>query len=803
MATLTGLENEFQKIQGDLSTYEQQKDLAINELKSVKLDIKDLKSNIRVLNNRISALNTVIDVETDDITRARLEVERDEAQKNLQANIDERTRLSELVKNKTDAQKNIDEATEKLNKIIADFASDPRINAHLVEAFEISYDNAIDSTEKEKSELESISEKLSLDFKNEKVFAPLVRNLVESYSEFKKLPAFILDAETEKKAEDIKAQLKNNQDALISAISSRAEYANIHFSVEDLEAIVAGPKDEKYEIPTLAEEIENKGKISEELTAKKEKLVEYVKSLRVAEKVDDEEINTKLEENDTKYKTAESKEQTEQAEVDRIAKEIEDLKAAFTSTTATQENQDKLAQLKLEISDLETKLGALGINQSELDELINKVNIPEELTKREENAQKEYDKVVEALKNKGYIGKSLYPDLADENSDVSKKFAEFRDADKAVRQAFLACQTSSDDQKSKEDLKKAMENYRKVSGELTAIPGMEGLTVENWHNYLVRTLENEQDNGEVLGEEYFEGTMDSKLSAIKSTYRKEFSKNEHTVSDKYDDVQGISKELRDIQESFLKGEKDDDGNDVVTYDSAASVVDNYRAKFNDLFEGLKNAGAIGLERIEDLFGKIAGKITKIGFLNRIKNFFTRNRASQDIIGGMNEEEKDEISDLTSSLRTKKADLEDAKTDVKDARYSRLSNEEASKLDELEAKVEERDELIDIRTQKETKMKELEDKINNSQKAATPEEKAKLDKLEEDRKAHQNELEAAMQEKETLSQERKTLEEQKANLKAYIPDVVKGAKGIAHGQAQGLKEATEKSVIKHFDDEEGR
>jgi hypothetical protein len=814
MATLKQLESEFQRIQGDLTSYEQQKETTINELKSAKLSIKDLNSSIKDLNNRMTALDTVIRSESDDSMRSKLSLEKDEVQKELQAAIDERTRLSQLITNKTDAEKNISEATENLNKIIADFASDPRINAHLVEGFEINYDNEIENTEKEKSDLVTTSKKLSLDLKDEKVFAPLVRNLVESYNEYKKLPAFILDAETEKKASDAKLQLRNSQDALTSAISQRAEYANIQFSVEDLEAIVAGPNtDGEYKFSTLEEEIENKAKVSEELTNRKEKTIEYIKSLQVAEKVDDKEVKAKLEDNDTKYKAAESKEVAEKNEIARLAKEIEALKATFTASTATQADKDsldaiktKIATLNSEISAIETKLGALGFDQTELDKLNDKAKVPDELTKKEESAQNEYDKAVKVLKSKGYIGKSVYPELADENSEASKKFAAFREADQAVRQAFLECQTSADGEKAKENLKKAMENYKTVSGELTAIPGMQGLTVENWHNYLVRTLENEQDKGEVLGEEYIEGTMDGKLSGIKSTYKKEFSKNKHTVSDKFDEVSDVSKELVKMQESFLKGEKDDAGNDKVTYDSAEAKVDDFRSKFKDLFEGLKNAGAKGLEKIEDLFGKIAGKIAKIGIFNRIKNFFTRNKASQNIIGGMNEEDRDEIDDLVASLKNKKADLENAQTEVKDARNSKLSEEEIKKLAELEAKAEQRDILIDEREEKnqenqqlEGEAKDLEDKINNSQKTATPEEQAKLTKLETEQSTHQQELEAAQQSKVTLAEERKALEEERNNLKSYRPEVVKNAKGIAHGQAQGLQAAAKKAIDDQIDD----
>lgn len=819
MATLQELNGSVQRINSQLESYRGQVNEAVIELRKEKSNIKDFNKAIREIVSKMEAIDKLMPSLTNDATKEDLKKQREDLEQRLKTAESNRDRVQDLINSKTAAEENIRLANEEMDKIVLEFASDPRINGHLQEAIEVKYDGQIEKKNEEKTSQIELNKKFSLDLKNNDVFGKLVTSLAESYRELKQIPDIILDEETKKKASVTRGRFTKNLNALRSAISARPEYKNLNLSEEDFEQIIAGPNSEgEYVLPTLEDRVKSIEKVTTSLEDRKAKLVAKVKGALVPERVDPAEL-ARL---DAEIQSATTREQTAQAELTRIQGQIDALKQTFTTVDVTAEEQalkdakDELKNIEAKIQanrthndtlsdkikDLAKKILEIGFDQTRFDELNREADVPAELTTKKATAETEFEKAKKALKVKGYISEDLYPEMKNYTAEIDA----FRKADENVRKAFLDCETN-DSPENREALKKAMEAYKTSSGALTKLSGMEGLTVENWHDWLVRDLRN-KNKEEVLADYYYDDTVDLRLDGVRDEYKKLFKKS-HTLDDSLGKTEDALKKVKDMQEAFLRG-------DNVEFADVETGLDNYKNTITKLFDNLKDKGAKGLNKIEDLWGRLQGKLAKLNIFQRI--FRRRAEEPINVSGSKPRRERDELKRLEEDFKAKKQAVADVDKDIEghektklgDAKYKELKElrEKEAQAFALHSKIrkiqqEQGDlgvEFADLVTEEtkaesnvQTKQQELDAARANG--SATPEQQADLAKLEADRNAQE-------QERIQAEQARIKAEQEKANLKPTRPkEVVKDARTIAHEKGQDVKDA----AIEHFEKEldEGR
>lgn len=819
MATLQELNGSVQRINSQLESYRGQVNEAVIELRKEKSNIKDFNKAIREIVSKMEAIDKLMPSLTNDATKEDLKKQREDLEQRLKTAESNRDRVQDLINSKTAAEENIRLANEEMDKIVLEFASDPRINGHLQEAIEVKYDGQIEKKNEEKTSQIELNKKFSLDLKNNDVFGKLVTSLAESYRELKQIPDIILDEETKKKASVTRGRFTKNLNALRSAISARPEYKNLNLSEEDFEQIIAGPNSEgEYVLPTLEDRVKSIEKVTTSLEDRKAKLVAKVKGALVPERVDPAEL-AKL---DAEIQSATTREQTAQAELTRIQGQIDALKQTFTTVDVTAEEQalkdakDELKNIEAKIQanrthndtlsdkikDLAKKILEIGFDQTRFDELNREADVPAELTTKKATAETEFEKAKKALKVKGYISEDLYPEMKNYTAEIDA----FRKADENVRKAFLDCETN-DSPENREALKKAMEAYKTSSGALTKLSGMEGLTVENWHDWLVRDLRN-KNKEEVLADYYYDDTVDLRLDGVRDEYKKLFKKS-HTLDDSLGKTEDALKKVKDIQEAFLRG-------DNIEFADVETGLDNYKNTITKLFDNLKDKGAKGLNKIEDLWGRLQGKLAKLNIFQRI--FRRRAEEPINVSGSKPRRERDELKRLEEDFKAKKQAVADVDKDIEghektklgDAKYKELKElrEKEAQAFALHSKIrkiqqEQGDlgvEFADLVTEEtkaesnvQAKQQELDAARANG--TATPEQQADLAKLEADRNAQE-------QERIQAEQARIKAEQEKANLKPTRPkEVVKDARTIAHEKGRDVKDA----AIEHFEKEldEGR
>lgn len=829
MATLQELETRFQELKNNLEEYEEQKAKAVEGLKSAKTDRKELNRSVRELESQISAFDKVIAIQTDKKEKEKLELQKREIEKELEAKKEEIDRLTSIISAKTEAEENITRANEAIQSIILEFASDPRINTHLQELISIKYDEQIEQKENERDYKTQLAERLSSDLQDDKIFGTLVLDLVKKYSEVKKLPEFIIDEESKKKSSSARGALTKSINKLQAAITSRPEYEDLVLTQDDFIAIVSGPNEEgNYEIPSMQESIVTIDKTITDLDDKKTKVIEKIQKALVSERVDEKEatrIDALIKEQEDIISQSDVEIQNSETIIKEIDKDIEDLKTTFTviDTTgeekALQDSKDVLSEcefkrdqfekdsakevevLNEDIDRIDTEIGALDFDKEGLDKL--RAFLPKALLDNKEKAQKEYDEAVKALKDKGYIDEDIYPELI--SSDCQLAFKAFRDADLRVREAFLNCETNNSEE-AKKELKAAMEGYTTASEAILAVKGMEGLTVENWHDYLIRKLNEEAENGEI-NEVYYEGVLEGRLDRV----QEENELNEGEFDKEFSAVKEVAKVLSDQQEAFLKGGK-------VEFAKVEENLEKYHSTINSLFDKVKGT----VNSIENLYGMLREKIQKvrkIGFFSRIgaklKNIFNRKNNSREIVGTKTAEEKDMIEGLKDEVKEKEESLLESKDGINNYFYTKHERgeyavQEYELLEEQETKVEKLKQEQKAKTDRKTAIgeqvaklyadvKEAETIVSKRQKdldeakaktTITPEQKAKFDELQGKKelaeKTKANSETAKSDAKKTISD----LQTERAALKPTMPkEVVKNARNVVRGEGQKLTKAT--------------
>ena len=836
MATLNELSSKLQELKGNLGVFEEQKEKAVAELRTSKANLKDLGKQIRNLEAEISSYDIVIGNQTDPAQKAELESQKAAKEVELREAITQRDRIIELGQARSDAENQIKTANTDIQAVIAEFASDPRINDYLQEAIEIKYDEQIEAKKAEKVKKMNLAEKFSLDLKEESAFGALVSDMVKNYAALKALPTFALDDEAKKTAASVRGAFTKSVNKLKAAIAARPEYADLILTNDDFEAIVAGPNaDGKYEIPTFQETFNTIDRTVADLEDRKEKVLGRVRAALAAERIDPVELKRledAISEQMGLFDTYESEEKAQEDIIADLETKISDLKSSFVTVdveterkaaedakkayddkeTEVKAKEDEIKAVKDEKEDLDTQIAAVGFNQTRFDELTAKADVPAELIDARDAAQAEFDAAEKALKDKKYLSPEMYKTQL-ETDECKNAFGNFKAADLAVRQAFLRYKTENSEE-AKQALKDAMENYKVASQAMLTIPGMEDLTVESWHDYLVRQVNHEARRGDV-DEAYYENAYRNRLGNIRAEYS-----DVEGAEEKIMEVEKSALGISDLEEKFLKGEKVEFDADI------APKFEEYSNKMNDLFAHLKAKGVKGLTAVGDLFGKLTAQIatTRVGkFLSKIKNWFNRKNDSKRISGTKLDSERKENSDLIDAYKAKKAALAKAKDDIDAHIESKLEPDEVDELKDLQEKEKKAKSLLAKKAEKETRETELGTELADliserddakriaeekqaeydavkDKGAATPEQQAELAELEDKKSAAITARDEAKGKKEAAKTERERLEQEKANLKPERPtSVVDKARNVAHGQGQELVE----EAIKGFERDDDR
>lgn len=822
MSSLQDLVERFNAVKVKLSgDYEQRLAAAREAIATRKNEIETLRSTIEKNEKHIDILKGLNPEDfTQDVRNAHDKAKSDLIleNKNLEYTI---KRLEQEIQDQGVIEKEITDDVKEMDAIIAEFAGDERINQHLQEAIKIKHGKEIEKKEKERKAQVSLKEELSKALAEDPVLTPLVAQYQEMCKVVKELPLVPYGSEQEKADAEAKKNLKGARLALEKAVKAKFPGKKVALTQKDFESIAGGPVDGRYEVPSIDENIEKIDTVISTAKQKVEEKIERLQAAIISARKDPAEasrlqglINAKqaeIDRIDTEISNEEAVIQTLTTEIDEIIGENVDVTAEQTAYDEAVDNQNDIeadlaqnaaaaAAVESKIASLETKISELGPggNNDRLKELTDK--LPDGLLDEYDAAEEAYNTANGQRKANGFVGKA-------EREAYKKEYEEFIAADQAVRKAFLACQTTDDPTTAKEDLKTAIEEYKRVAEDLAQ---KSGYSIENWHDYLVyrKAIEAKKED---IGEEYYADTMDRKLANIKKDFKDEFKKDPEGLGEKYDLVSEASKAIYDLQESVLKGED-------VEFSNIENNIQTYGAAMVVLCDSLKDKGAKALNSVKDLFGSLAGKLVKLGIFAKIKNFFTP--AEKRTVSGAKTDNKSRKSTYTD-IDAKKVKLESieaklgehlTKEELEELKRLREGDLERADLEQqlADAKqrkddlgeqaaglITERDDAIRI-----VEEKRLELEAARSRATLAPEVEEKVNGLKTKKQEAQDRLDAANTRKTTAEKEKSDLQKEFDELPEVTPVVENGVE-IAHGNrsAKGLTSA----AIDAFDreDDEGR
>ena len=259
--------------------------------------------------------------------------------------------------------------------------------------------------------------------------------------------------------------------------------------------------------------------------------------------------------------------------------------------------QSELNQYKLELQFLDRDI-------KKLVELEEKVDLPEEKQKEEEDAKNNFEKAKKELAEKGIVTSQTVPELQDINSELYRTFSEFKKADFNVR---AICQNYEYDnsEEQKKSLQDAIQKYKDIA---TKLKGISGYEVSAWHQYLLSQL-NEQIDEDNLGiaEIYNDDLLKYKVNNLSSSY-KVLKEKDGTLK-----IKGIKDSLTLInsrRDNFLNGEFDS---------NMFEPMERFHADVSNVYELLKQSGAKGIDKVSDVYNKLKNIVSlkRVSVFDRI------------------------------------------------------------------------------------------------------------------------------------------------------------------------------------------
>lgn len=744
MATLQELENDFLAIQNNVKALKKQMP-AKSELKNFDKRRQDLDAEITDLQTMVSGFEAAARREKDPVIKKDYESKVKTAQADILVKQQEKDDLEAKMASKLSIEQKIADSQVEMDKILAEFAQDPRINQHLQEAIKIEFNKADIKLENEITVQEDLATKLGKDLADDNVFGTKVKAFVDATNAKNSINPYVTDPNMIKENERIQQEFTKALVELSQEIKSRPEYAEVELTQEDYETIIAGPKSGTYQLPSMEKAVKVLEAKKQKMETEKTRIIADIeKEKAVAGKVDLSQIDADITAKEGEIKAKEASIQKKKTEITN--KELE-IKAKEQDST-----------------DLDTKIGAISAKEPRLKELQDKTKISQDLIDNENDTKTEYDKALQDLKAVGYISKDTIPELSDDTSAISNAYKEFVAKDLAVRKAFAECKVNPDKSKMAE-LQTAIKEYEKESKGLASTSGF---SVIAWNKYLMRELNKKVADGQNIDEAYNTELINSRVKNLGELYKKSFDEDDQSLVEL---SANTLKDMDELQQQILSGKKGS-----ADFPEVGKVVEKYHTSMEEILDSLKFAGVKGINKIGDLYNIIKGSLTpKVGFFKRMfsKKYQDPAQSKFDV------KYPKGTSDLSEKLTTAKENYEAAKKAKDDALAGKLSPEEQKEFADLKTEFVEK-----------TKM-EADKAIIDGEIITLTGEK---DTLEQDAQDLENDT--------TLENELQDLKDERAKRAAAgVPPVsnIKNPEEIAHGAAKKLVTAKLKEPKKIISD----
>ena len=744
MATLQELENDFLAIQNNVKALKKQMP-AKSELKNFDKRRQDLDAEITDLQTMVSGFEAAARREKDPVIKKDYESKVKTAQADILVKQQEKDDLEAKMASKLSIEQKIADSQVEMDKILAEFAQDPRINQHLQEAIKIEFNKADIKLENEITVQEDLATKLGKDLADDNVFGTKVKAFVDATNAKNSINPYVTDPNMIKENERIQQEFTKALVELSQEIKSRPEYAEVELTQEDYETIIAGPKSGTYQLPSMEKAVKVLEAKKQKMETEKTRIIADIeKEKAVAGKVDLSQIDADITAKEGEIKAKEASIQKKKTEITN--KELE-IKAKEQDST-----------------DLDTKIGAISAKEPRLKELQDKTKISQDLIDNENDTKTEYDKALQDLKAVGYISKDTIPELSDDTSAISNAYKEFVAKDLAVRKAFAECKVNPDKSKMAE-LQTAIKEYEKESKGLASTSGF---SVIAWNKYLMRELNKKVADGQNIDEAYNTELINSRVKNLGELYKKSFDEDDQSLVEL---SANTLKDMDELQQQILSGKKGS-----ADFPEVGKVVEKYHTSMEEILDSLKFAGVKGINKIGDLYNIIKGSLTpKVGFFKRMfsKKYQDPAQSKFDV------KYPKGTSDLSEKLTTAKENYEAAKKAKDDALVGKLSPEEQKELADLKTEFAEK-----------TKMEANKATIDGEIITLTGEK----DTLEQDVQDLENDT--------TLEDELQDLQDERAKKAAAgVPPVsnIKNPEEIAHGAAKKLVTAKLKEPKKIISD----
>lgn len=548
---------------------------------------------------------------------------------------DRKTQVDELKKDRDAIEndpayqqmsKDVKEARKKLDGIFETLEKDPIINEKLQEAIKYEYFQAIEAQKSDVVQFSELGPKLEASLKD--ASSNGLKTLAES---------------TAKRRDTV---LKGIDDDSIDIKKARSNYRN---SVTALKSQI-------------------KTKFGVEVESKED--IDYILDFAYGKVTGEFKLpsaEAKLEKSDRIIKKLEEKRDERLAELSGKVEPV----AAPEHAQEIEDNQRVIEELEKE--NTETLSPGIAEATQKIDEIETKID---EKTKVTPEQKRELEDAEKALKDNHIISDEVVTDLKDENSDISKLFKEFVDADKELRKAFRKNEHDKTDD-AKQVLEDAIIKYKGIAEQLA---NGSGYDIESWQNYNKGLINEQIIAGKTVDSVYMYPTNRRLYGLIDD---KRVKKDDEAREAYY----GACEKLDEIDEQELN-----------ILDGDFSGVPNLTKLLEEYHTSVENIQSNAGPNL-DVYGVIRGNaLTKVSWTSKVRDafgkFFDRSKQIFDI------PDKKITKNLIGAYLSKKPG----------ANLSQADKDELKQLEnEKQALTESRKVLQDKRADNETKIANLENK----------------------------------------------------------------------------------------------
>lgn len=551
------------KLQQTIETLTQARKQFTEDIADIETQIAGLTSLSDNDRERIALLDKfIVENESSSVPEV---VARVNANKQQKADIekevaDRKKTIQDLEKDKKDIEENpvnqqmvkeLGEARTKLDSIYETLEKDPVINAKLQEAVRFEYFTEIQKLKAEQTQYQELSSKIEAAIKDDS--ADGLKDLVEKT--ITRRDTYLRGMNDDKiDPRQAQANYLNSKRAIIAQIKTK--FGVELKSQEDLDYILdfaSGKITGEFALPSAVKKAETTDKIVAKLEEKRDERLAELSSKAVAP-------------------------------------------ASPENTAQIEDNQKVIEQLEKE--NTETYNPAIAEATQKIDEIDEKITQKTQVTPEDVQALADAEK---DLKENHVISEEVVTDLKDENSDISKLFAQFVEADKELRKAFKKNEHDKTDD-AKQKLQDAIMAYKGIAEELA---NRSGYDIESWQNYNKHLLNERIDNGETIDSIY---TYPKNRNFYKLADDKHVKKSDEAVA-AYNDAFDKLDEIDEQEAAILDG-------DFTLVPGLVSALEEYHSSM-DVIQN--NAGPE-----LNVYGVLRGNaLTKVSLMTRFKNFVGR------------------------------------------------------------------------------------------------------------------------------------------------------------------------------------